>query len=100
MINRHLHDTFDFVLNGVFGGEDFDVLGVHLAQGGVQGGRLTGTGRTGNDEDTVRTAYHRTNPFLDVFLHRQGVEAQVDDGLVQDTQHDGLTELGREGGHT
>ena len=82
VVDRHLHDAFDFVFDGVFGGQDLDVLGVHLAERRVKRGRLAGTSRAGDNKDAVRSADHRADAFLDIVVHRESLEAQVDDGLI------------------
>ena len=99
VVDRDLHDAFDLVFDGIFGGEDLDVLGVHFFQGRVKRGRLAGAGRAGDDEDAVRAADHAADAFLDVILHRERLETQVDDRLVEDSEHHGFAELRRERGY-
>ena len=66
MIHRDLHDAVDFVFNGVLGGEDLGFHFVHLAQGAVERSGLTGTGRSGDNKDAVRSVDELTNLGEDI----------------------------------
>ena len=100
MVDGHLHNAFDLVFDRVFSGEDFDILRVHLAQRGIKRRRFTGAGRSGDNEDSVRAADHRADTFHNVILHRESLEAQVDDILVEDSEYDGFAELRGQGRDT
>ena len=53
VLDLHLVDAGQVVLDRVLGGDDLPVRPVQLVQGGVQRGRLAGAGRTGDEEDAV-----------------------------------------------
>ena len=54
VVDLYLIDTVDICLDRIFDGDDVHVLFVQLAQCGIQGGRLTTSGRSGYQNDTVR----------------------------------------------
>ena len=52
----HLIDAVEVVLNGIFSGDDLAVRRVENGQRRIQRGGLAGTGRSGDQEDSVRAA--------------------------------------------
>lgn len=53
VIDGDLDDAVDVILDGIFRGEELGVDGIDPAQRGVEGGRFSGTGRPGDDENAV-----------------------------------------------
>ena len=100
VIDRHLHDTFQVVFHRVFGGEDLIFDLIDFFECGVKGGGLTGTGRTGDDEDPVRHGDNVADLVQDIFVDPEHIQVQVHHGAVEHAEHHGFAELGGQGGYT
>jgi hypothetical protein len=51
---------------------------IDLAQAGIKSRRFAGTGRAGNDEDSVRPIDHLEEVLQDVIGHPEAFEIEVD----------------------
>ena len=87
-LHRALVDAGQFVLHGIFDGEDAALLGVEAGEKSVKRGRFAATGRTGDQDDAVGHGEQLAD-FLHVFLiEAEALEAE--DLLAEETQADAL----------
>ena len=98
LIGRNLDDPLQLVFHRILHGKNFGVDGVDPTQTGVKSGRFAGTGRAGDDEDSVGFFQGLANVIKDVFGNAQLFQVQIDNGTIQHPQHDAFAVLGRQGG--
>ena len=98
-MDGHLHDAVDVVFDRFLGRQQLVLDGVEAPQGGIERGRLAGTGRAGHDDDAVGLVDVLAEVLVDVVGHADVLQVQGDGGAVEHAQHDAFAELGREGGH-
>ena len=75
-------------LDRVLGGEDLDVFTVQGVQGRIEGNRLAGTGRSGDQQQSlgpVETALEHLEGFS---LKAEPGQIDIERALVEDTQND------------
>ena len=93
-VHRQLHDAFQIVFDGLLRSNQLRIDCVDLAQAGVKSRCFSGTGRSGCDEDAVRSLDHFEQKIVNVIGHSQRFELEVDDAPIEHAQHQALTELG------
>jgi hypothetical protein len=99
LADLHLVDAGQHIFHRVFHRDDFFVRPVYVMQAGIQRRRLAGTGRTRDEQNTVR---HRDQPFKRRLVIRKKSEfgqTELQTFLVQNTHHDALAVVRRQAGH-
>ena len=95
-LHRDLNDAVQLVFHRVFDGDDAAVLGVQLLEQGVKRGALAGTGRTGDQDDSVRRGEQFAELCFGVGIQAEG--AHVEPFPRQQTQCHGLAIDAGDGG--
>ena len=92
VVLRHLclHDTRQMVFDGVFDGHYLYPRIVDLPQEGIQGRRLSRTGRPRVEYHAVGFGYFHFENIHQVFVESQRLHRERDGRRVQDTHHDGF----------
>ena len=86
-MNLNLVDPLQLILDRILGGNDLDVRAVDLDQRTVQRGRLSRTGRPGDQDDAVRQFDQLTVDLVRRYVHPERLQLENHRTLVQDTQH-------------
>ena len=86
-VDLHLVDAGEFVLDRVFRGDDFADRLVQRVQEGIEGCRLSGTGRPRHQEDAVRKVDDAVNQFLVVGEESQLGDAKQPFDRAEDRHH-------------
>lgn len=94
----NLLDTFEFVFDGIFDGENFGIDAINAAEAGVESGCFTGAGGAGDDEDAVRFFDGGADMVVDTLRHAEGLKLEIDDGFIENAEDEAFTELGRKSG--
>ena len=94
VIDRALNEPFDFVLDRVFGGDDFLGDFVEKTESGIQGGGFARTGGPGHQDDAVRflNDFAERDKYLGV--HPDLVEVEFDSGAVEHPDNNAFAEHG------
>ena len=88
VVQLHLAGPLDEVLDRVLDGDDVDARIHDRLDGRQLRGRLTRTGRTGEDDDALRLADRLQEVVPGRFGHPEGVDAGTGVGTTQDTNDD------------
>src|ERR1700677_2780006 len=93
LVDRHLLDALDLILNRLLGREQFRVGGIDAVEAGVKRGRLARAGRAGDDEDAVRLLDDLADVFVNPLRQPDGSEVELDRAAVENAEHDAFAEL-------
>ena len=77
IIDRTLHQAFNIILYRVFGGEDFIFNLIDFTESRVERGGFTGTGRSGNQQDTVGQMDDFPEFRQNIFTDTEGIQLKV-----------------------
>jgi len=89
-----LPDTVNEILDRVLNGHDVAAVVVDAPESGVQRGRFTRTGGSGDQDDTVRFVNQAVDGFLRYFRHTQRCELESTRLFVEESQYDPLAVAG------
>ena len=89
-----LDQTFNVILNRIFGGEDLGLNVIEFVERGVQRSGLAGTGWTSDDDNSVGLVDQRAQFLQVIIAQADAVQRKLNVGAVQYTQHHALTEHG------
>ena len=94
VLDLHLVDAGEVILDRIFGGDDLGVGAVELVERGVERGRLARTRGTGDEDDAVGAANQVFELPEIVFGEPQLPDADLDVVFVEDPHHDRLAVVG------
>lgn len=99
-VDLDLVDTVEVVFHGVFQGDQVHLFGIQLADHGVHGGGLAGTGGA-HDQDNAVAVFQQGIEFRQVFAGQaDALGVQQGAGLVEHTDNHLFTVNGGQGGDT
>src|ERR1700730_496301 len=98
-VYRDLHNSLEIVFDRFLRGKQFGIDRVDLAQTGVKRGRLTRTGRTVRDENSVGPVDYFENIIVDVIGHPEHLEIEVDRVAIEHAQNEAFAKLSRQSGN-
>ena len=87
MVDRHLHDSVHIVFDRLLCGEDFGVDIVDATENGIEGGRLSGTGRSRNHDDAVGLFDVHRDLLVHVFRKTDVLKVERRCALVENTHN-------------
>ena len=96
VVDRHLHDAVDVVLDRVLGGDDLFGNLIELVERRIERRRLAGAGRTGDEHDAVGFVDHLAEGGQGDRVHANLGEVEADVGAVQDADDHRLAEHRRQ----
>ena len=97
LMDGHLHNAVDVVFHRVLGCQHLGIDGIHLAQCGVERGRLTRARGAGDHENAVGLVDGIEDILVQLRREVQVIQVQVHGVAVENTHHHGLTVLGGQG---
>ena len=89
-IHLGLADAIEVVFDRVLDGDDVGALGVELADRGVERGRLSGAGRAGDEDDSMRLFDELAQGSERRIRHAEAGEVEPSGLLVEQPQHHAL----------
>jgi len=99
-VDGNLVDAGELVFDRVFNGDDLAVGLVDVVETGVKSGGLAGTGRAGDEEDSVGQSEDAFHDDLVVGEEAEFGQAEHEAGFIQNTHDDALAVVGGNGGDT
>ena len=98
LVDGHLHDPFDVILDRVLGGKEFGVNGVDAAQARVKRGGLAAARRAGDDENAIGPGDDLGDVVVNELGQAEAFDLEVDRGAIEDAEHDRFSELSGQSG--
>src|SRR5258708_12586345 len=98
-LHLDLVDAREVVLDGIFGGDDFAVWAVQLAQGTVQSRSLSGAGGTCHQKDAIGPADDVLERAVVVFAESEVPDTDFNVVAVENAHDDRLPLPGRHQAH-
>ena len=96
--HRGLVDSGQVIFDWIFDGDNITLRLVQMLQSGVKSGGFAAPGRPRRQQHAVGQSQHTPEPFQRFLLHSQVFQGEVQRGWIENTQHDLLTKVGRQGG--
>ena len=78
LVDGDLHDAFDVIFDGVFGGEQLGVNGVYSTQAGIEGGGFAAAGWAGGNENDIWPLNGFGDVIVNKFRESERFDFQVD----------------------